>query len=62
VLAIGHELRVSSLGGVKELIDDGRLKAAGGAGRAVAFPYGKVRGWRYERGAWELISKSRSIF
>ncbi len=54
VLAIGHELRVSSLwGGVKKLIDDGAI----GQPRAALvelsrFPYRQGSGgWRYERGS-----------
>src|SRR6478672_13633729 len=54
VLAIGHELRVSSLwGGVKKLIDDGAI----GQPRAdlvelSRFPYRQGSGgWRYERGS-----------
>jgi myo-inositol 2-dehydrogenase/D-chiro-inositol 1-dehydrogenase len=54
VLAVGHELRVSSLwGGVKKLIDDGAI----GQPRAALvelsrFPYRQGSGgWRYERGS-----------
>src|SRR5262245_54162694 len=54
VLAVGHELRVSSLwGGVKQLIDNGAI----GQPRAALvelsrFPYRQGSGgWRYERGS-----------
>jgi len=54
VLAVGHELRVSSLwGSVKQLIDDGAI----GQPRAALvelsrFPYRQGSGgWRYERGS-----------
>jgi myo-inositol 2-dehydrogenase/D-chiro-inositol 1-dehydrogenase len=54
VLAVGHELRVSSLwGGVKKLIDEGAI----GQPRAALvelsrFPYRQGSGgWRYERGS-----------
>jgi myo-inositol 2-dehydrogenase/D-chiro-inositol 1-dehydrogenase len=60
VLAVGHELRVSSLwGGVKRLIDDGAI----GRPRAALvelsrFPYRQGSGgWRYDRdrvGSWIL--------
>jgi myo-inositol 2-dehydrogenase/D-chiro-inositol 1-dehydrogenase len=60
VLAVGHELRVSSLwGGVKELIDQGAI----GQPRAALvelsrFPYRQgSTGWRYDRervGSWIL--------
>src|SRR5215471_1343289 len=60
VLAVGHELRVSSLwGGVKELIDKGAI----GQPRAALvelsrFPYRQgSTGWRYDRervGSWIL--------
>jgi myo-inositol 2-dehydrogenase/D-chiro-inositol 1-dehydrogenase len=60
VLAVGHELRVSSLwGGVKELIDKGAI----GTPRATLvelsrFPYRQgSTGWRYDRervGSWIL--------